>query len=1090
MPDHPSAAGAVFLSYASQDAEAAKRICEALRAAGVEVWFDQSELVGGDQWDQKIRKQIKECALLIPIISAATQARTEGYFRLEWRLADQRTHLMAKGRAFLLPVVIDVTRDADAHVPDSFTEVQWTRLPGGETPVAFCERVNRLLSGTVAGRDRLIPPQGATAGSGDLALQKKHRTWLVLAIVGAVAIGAVLAWFARQHAPSAQPTDAKPVTAATAPLSEARQLLERARVILRADGDLPRDNLEAVEKLLAKAVVLDSTDAECWALAGWIDAKMVTTNYDGTNERRLEAQRKAAKAMALAPGLPLARRAHAYVLAVVLGPSMLDEVIKIYRALIAEAPGDRSLKIEFGTILRNAGRIDEAALLFEQTGNRPSAAWNYFTAGRFSEARRLADQLLAEKRTTSYLLLKGLVEWLGFEDLDAAQAVVDQFTPAELLLDDPMVFATAVAVHRRDPERVIRLINNFPREFLSTNGFFYPKRFWAGQAHQMAGRAEAAEAEWELALRLVDERLKDTPNEPQLLLAKADLLISLGQRQEAGRLFQLSTGLGSFAAMTSGDFYRIMLLARLGRAEEALAAIAAAAAEKRQDSSWPILHANLRFQPFFDGLRKDPRFEKLLRDNLPPGAKPFDDPKPAAPATKPDEKSVAVLAFANLSDDKANEYFSDGISEELLNVLAKIPGLKVTARTSSFHFKGMNTAIPEIAAQLGVAYVIEGSVRKQGDKVRITAQLIKAADGFHVWSDTFTRDLKDIFAVQDEIAGLIAQQLQLKLGESSRAMKQVNPEAYEHLLQARFFSRREDNDGWRRGIEECRAALAIDPDYALAAAEMARSYISLCRFGGIPLKEGFQAARPAAERAMALNPDLPEANSAMGWVQRTADWDLLRAGVSFRRAYELAPRSAEMIRDYAVIRCNQGYIEEAIELLRRSLKLDPLNASTHCYLALFLAKDRSHLDESVVEMKRGLELAPDAVEWHAMLTRILVYQGKFQEAAAAAELESSERYRLFARALILAPQKDHLATERAIAELIEKHGDTMSFHIGELYAVSGEVDRAFEWMDRALIRRDTPMVWILTTPTLGLLTHDPRWPVLLKKMGFSAEQLK
>ena len=143
---------AVFLSYASQDANAARRICEALRATGIEVWFDQSELVGGDAWDQKIRKHIKECTLLIPVISAATQARTEGYFRLEWRLADQRTHLMAKGRPFLLPVVIDDTRDADAHVPDSFTEVQWTRLKDGETPPAFCERVMKLLSGEEGAR--------------------------------------------------------------------------------------------------------------------------------------------------------------------------------------------------------------------------------------------------------------------------------------------------------------------------------------------------------------------------------------------------------------------------------------------------------------------------------------------------------------------------------------------------------------------------------------------------------------------------------------------------------------------------------------------------------------------------------------------------------------------------------------------------------------------------------------------------------------------------------------------------------------------------------------------------------------------------
>src|SRR3954466_14597165 len=159
---------AVFLSYASEDAAAALRISEALRQAGVEVWFDQNELVGGDAWDQKIRRQIKECALLIPIISAATQARTEGYFRLEWRLADQRTHLMAKGRAFLLPVVIDDTRDADAHVPDSFTDVQWTRLKGGDAPTALAERVKRLLSGeqTSHGLGRATGSGSATADNG------------------------------------------------------------------------------------------------------------------------------------------------------------------------------------------------------------------------------------------------------------------------------------------------------------------------------------------------------------------------------------------------------------------------------------------------------------------------------------------------------------------------------------------------------------------------------------------------------------------------------------------------------------------------------------------------------------------------------------------------------------------------------------------------------------------------------------------------------------------------------------------------------------------------------------------------------------
>ena len=184
-----------------------------------------------------------------------------------------------------------------------------------------------------------------------------------------------------------------------------------------------------------------------------------------------------------------------------------------------------------------------------------------------------------------------------------------------------------------------------------------------------------------------------------------------------------------------------------------------------------------------------------------------------------------MLAFANLSEDKGNETFSEGVSEELLNVLAKIPDLKVTARTSAFHFKGKDTPIPEIAKQLGVAYVVEGSVRKADNRVRITAQLIKAADGLHVWSDTFTRDLKDIFAVQEEIAGLIAQQLQLKLGMSSRATQVVNPEAHRLVLEGRYFWNLRSEEGFARAETAFKQALVIDPQFAPARAGLALDYV-------------------------------------------------------------------------------------------------------------------------------------------------------------------------------------------------------------------------------------------------------------------------
>ena len=503
--------GAVFVSYASQDAEAAKRICESLRAAGVEVWFDQNELTGGDAWDRKIRGQIAACALFVPVISAATQARHEGYFRLEWKLAAQRTHLMSGAKAFLLPVVIDATRDAEAHVPEEFRAVQWTRLPGGEHAEKFGERVKNLFGGDAldVGRGLPTPPlrsrndAATTAGSGDPALQPSRplRRWLVPALLGAVIVAALALW---------QP---------------------------------------------------------------W----------------------------------------------------------------------------------------------------RPT-------------------------------------------------------------------------------------------------------------------------------------------------------------------------------------------------------------------------------------------------------------PPTSAPATA---KSIAVLPFVNQSDDKGNEYFSDGISEELLNVLAKIPDLKVKARTSSFSFKGKQVPLPEIARQLGVAYVIEGSVRKSGGKVRITAQLIKAADGFQVWSDNFERELKDVFAMQDEIAGLIAKNLSLKLGAISPAAKAaVNSQAFELYLQGRQAWNLRNDEGFTRAEQLLNRALGIDPNFARAHAALADVWFFRAQDKGI--------------HATFSRPDAPE---------------LIPIIAKIRQALALDPESAEA---HASLGNALGLIwkfAEAERELRRAIALNPNYASAHQWLGERLLCD-GRLDEALAERKLATEIDP------------------------------------------------------------------------------------------------------------------------------------
>jgi len=477
---------AIFLSYASQDAEPARRICEALRAAGLEIWFDQSALRGGDAWDASIRRQIKECALFMPVISANTQAREEGYFRREWNLAVNRTLDMADDRTFLLPVVIDATLDANARVPERFREVQWTHLPGGDVPGTFAERVQRLLGGGSA----------------------------------------------------------------------------RASPI----------------------------------------------------------------------GLP--------------------------------------------------------------------------------------------PRT----------------------AVID------------------------------------------------------------------------------------------------------------------------------------------------------------------------------------------------------------APAARQDAPSIAVLPFVNMSRDEENEYFADGLAEELLNVLAKIRGLRVAARSSAFKFRGKAVDAAEVGHALNVATVLEGSVRRAGNRLRIAVRLVKVAGGYQLWSETYDRTMDDIFAVQDDIAQSVVKELRTTLfGDATgaaaepEAVKAVadavkgrssNPEAHGHFLLARHLIDRYTREETARAIGYLKQALALEPGFALALAELGRAYANEANLGWAPAAEGFERAREATARALALEPDLAEAHAGMAWIRMAYDWDWHAADESFRRALELAPGNALVLHQAGILAANTGRFEDGIALGRRAVEQDPLSSAAYYFLGL------------------------------------------------------------------------------------------------------------------------------------------------------------
>ncbi len=608
---------AVFLSYASQDAGAAQRICEALRAAGMEVWFDQSELRGGDAWDGKIRRQIKECALFVPLISATTQARGEGYFRLEWHLADQRSHLIARGRPFLVPVAIDETTDVDALVPDAFLDVQWMRLPGGEATPAFVERLAALLAGAEiarASRPVISEPTGRET-------RVARSSWLWPAISGLAAIAAVAIWQPWRQpgktAPGAPPAASEPAVSPSA----ARQLARRA-LGMALEPAPSRETLESAGQLIDQAKALDPADAEAWAIGAEVDAWFVFYLFDTSGARRERASSGSTRALSLDPKSYEARLARAFVLiTVVAQPSVRAEAQAVLRTLLKEEPDDHRVLELLAQLLRDQGRNGEAADMFKRAKSFNAAGWAYFLTARFDEAAAVIDQALASDRSVPNLELKSMIASAGREDLDAAQAALDQLPASALLEDHPASVAVFLRRQRREPEKMLEILRAIPRDWLSSSQFVGPKAYLTGQAHALAHRPDAAQADWRVALQLVEQRLAIEANAPALLLWKAELLANLGESRDAERLLDLEEQL---SGPNSGEFNHRLLRERvsllLGRQTAVLDWLEA---NLKHPAGFPFLHAIARFDPAFDPLRSNPRFEQLLRDTLPKGAKPF-----------------------------------------------------------------------------------------------------------------------------------------------------------------------------------------------------------------------------------------------------------------------------------------------------------------------------------------------------------------------------------------------------------------------------------------------------------------------------------
>jgi adenylate cyclase len=475
----------------------------------------------------------------------------------------------------------------------------------------------------------------------------------------------------------------------------------------------------------------------------------------------------------------------------------------------------------------------------------------------------------------------------------------------------------------------------------------------------------------------------------------------------------------------------------------------------------------------------------------------------------PNEKSVAVLAFANLSDDKGSEYFSDGISEELLTVLQKIPGLHVATRTSAFSFKGKNATAQEIGQRLGVAHLVEGSVRKAGDVVRIAARLTQANTGEEQWSENYTRNLKDVFAVQTELAQTIVEQLrgQLTGGAANPTTKAEiqaevraaekggtkNVEAHEAYLQGRFFLNRhseKETDQARAAFER---AVQLDPKFALAWAGLAQTHVWDCNYAAEGGQKGFNdhlaAARDAVERALALEPDLPDALYPKAMMETNFDYDWKGAAETLRKALALAPQDPALLMEAGNLASARGEKTQSLEFNRRAVALDPVNAQARAFLASSLSGS-GHQDEARTEYAREIELNPSAPNSYAGMGTTYLLQGKFEEAATAAQNDAADWARLLIVSCARWGQKRVPESDAALSELIAIAGETGAYQIAEVYGYRNDKDHAFEWLERARRQRDAGLPVLRADTLLPNLHDDPRWDAFLRTMGLADEQLK
>jgi TolB-like protein/cytochrome c-type biogenesis protein CcmH/NrfG len=470
-------------------------------------------------------------------------------------------------------------------------------------------------------------------------------------------------------------------------------------------------------------------------------------------------------------------------------------------------------------------------------------------------------------------------------------------------------------------------------------------------------------------------------------------------------------------------------------------------------------------------------------------AKKAVDDKMAAPAFQ-DKPSIAVLPFVNLSNDPEQEFFSDGMSEEIIGALAKLEGLKVISRTSAFHFKGKDIDLHTIGEKLKVAHVLEGSVRKAGSKIRISAQLIKVSDDTHLWAETYDRELEDVFAIQDEISQAVVQSLKVKLlGTKTEPLVKdytKSTEAYELFLKGLYFQGKGISSEWKKAIEYYERAIKVDPDFAPAYSKLAVIYRHNAIVFSQPSKEMWSKVKKWVLKALDIDEMEAEAHSFMGIIKLCSEYDWLGAETYFKRAIELNPGNSAVHEQYATYLIGVGRFNEAIEKMKRALELDPFSMLLNAFMAFPFYFARQ-FEKAIAQAQKALELAPHNPSALQILGMSHAAKGMYDEGITILQRVSNIPLITAQLGCLYGMAGKREEAYKILDDFLERSNrDYFSpFMIAIVFSGLGEKDKVFEWLDKAFEERDAINHFIKVEPTFDNLHSDPRWIKLMGKMGLA-----